>query len=88
MSLLRLPFQREIFAELVDEDGLLVLAKGLGLLPILVSLLQLPIERKTLMLLLNVSNAEEQELRLALSQLTGGQATLRILKNDTFAEER
>ncbi|KAI9591455.1 hypothetical protein BDF19DRAFT_455072 [Syncephalis fuscata] len=88
MSLLRLPFQREIFTELLNEDGLLVLAKGLGVLPILVTLLQLPVERKTLVLLLNVSSVEEQELQLALAELTGGQTTIKVLKNDTMAEDR
>jgi DNA excision repair protein ERCC-4 len=83
-----LPFQREIFTDLVDQDGLLILAKGLGLTQILLALLQLAVERQTLILLVNVQSAEEEELQLQLAALTNGQTTLKILKNDTKAEDR
>ena len=83
-----LPFQREIFTELVEEDGLLVLAKGLGLSRLLAALLQLTVERQTLVLLLNVPTTEQEELQLALAQVTGGQTVLTVLRNDTKSDDR
>ncbi|RKP08935.1 hypothetical protein THASP1DRAFT_14944 [Thamnocephalis sphaerospora] len=85
---LQLPFQRQIFTELLEEDGLLVLAKGLGLQRLLAAFLQLAAERHTLVVLLNAPADEEERLRLELAELTSAQVTLNVLKNDVKAEDR
>ncbi|KAG0301963.1 hypothetical protein BGZ98_007898 [Dissophora globulifera] len=63
MSTLPLAFQKEIVAELVAEDGLLVMAKGLGLRNILGAFLQIYSQPQNLVLLINTNAEEEATLR-------------------------
>ncbi|KAJ1656170.1 DNA repair protein RAD16 [Dispira simplex] len=83
-----LPFQKRILSELNEEDGLLVLAKGLGLSNILVHLLSAYADPRLLVLLLNTPNEEETYYRDTLARLGVARASFRIVKNDTNAQER
>ncbi|KAF9427926.1 hypothetical protein BGZ94_003821 [Podila epigama] len=58
---LPLPFQKEIVAELVAEDALLIMARGLGLRNILGAFLQVYSQPQNLVLLIN-TNAEEEAM--------------------------
>jgi DNA excision repair protein ERCC-4 len=55
-----LPFQSRIFLDLVAEDGLLVMARGLGLERIFVNLLRLYCNPSSLVVVLNASKEEQQ----------------------------
>ncbi|KAF9930842.1 hypothetical protein FBU30_011209 [Linnemannia zychae] len=71
MSALSLPFQKEIVAELVAEDALLILAKGLGLRSILGAFLQIYSQPQNLVLLINTTLEEENALREDLLRSSG-----------------
>ncbi|KAF9585212.1 hypothetical protein BGW38_003400 [Lunasporangiospora selenospora] len=60
---LPLPFQKEIVAELVAEDALLIIARGLGLRNILGAFLQIYSQPQNLVLLINTNSDQETELR-------------------------
>jgi DNA excision repair protein ERCC-4 len=53
-----LPFHVEIFTELFEEDGLLLMAKGLGLRKILLKFLKLHCHPRNLVFVLNANNEE------------------------------
>lgn len=63
MSTLPLPFQKEIVTELVAEDALLIMAKGLGLRSIVGAFLQIYSQPQNLVLLINTNAEEEAALR-------------------------
>ncbi|KAF9913274.1 hypothetical protein EC991_000036 [Linnemannia zychae] len=63
MSAVPLAFQKEIIAELVAEDALLIMAKGLGLRNILGAFLQIYSQPQNLVLLINTNAEEETALR-------------------------
>ncbi|KAG0366786.1 hypothetical protein BC939DRAFT_406825 [Gamsiella multidivaricata] len=63
MSALPLAFQKEIVAELVAEDALLIMAKGLGLKSILGAFLQIYSQPQNLVLLINTNTEEQATLR-------------------------
>lgn len=71
MSALPLAFQKEIVAELVAEDALLILAKGLGLRNILGAFLQIYSQPQNLVLLINTNTEEETALRDDLLRSSG-----------------
>lgn len=88
-----LPFQRGVFATLVEEaDCLVVLARGLGLDRLLVSLLRLYCDPRVLVVVLNVDSLQRTLLmeELALAGLSEGAAFLRpaFVNTDTPPEER
>jgi DNA excision repair protein ERCC-4 len=71
MSAVPLAFQKEIIAELVAEDALLIMAKGLGLRNILGAFLQIYSQPQNLVLLINTSTEEENALREDLLRSSG-----------------
>ncbi|KAF9140466.1 hypothetical protein BGX30_006479 [Mortierella sp. GBA39] len=71
MSSLPLAFQKEIVAELVAEDALLIMAKGLGLRNILGAFLQIYSQPQNLVLLINTNTEEETALRDDLLRSSG-----------------
>lgn len=71
MSALPLAFQKEIVAELVAEDALLIMAKGLGLRNILGAFLQIYSQPQNLVLLINTNTEEETALRDDLLRSSG-----------------
>ena len=70
-----LPFQRQALTDLIAEDALCIMAKGLGIRRVLVELLRICATSKTLMLLLNTLSEEEQEIQEMLLTLSTGEET-------------
>lgn len=58
-----LEFQKQILTEVVSEDGLLITSPGLGLFPILCSLVQLYTSGNNLVLLLNTTKEQDDLLQ-------------------------
>lgn len=54
-----LEFQKQILTDLVDQDALLILARGLGLFNILCSFLDLHTKDKHLVLVINTTQAQD-----------------------------
>ncbi|KAF9292420.1 hypothetical protein BGZ68_006366 [Mortierella alpina] len=91
MTSLPVPFQKEIVAELVAEDALLILAKGLGLRTILGAFLQIYSQPQNLVLLINVNAEEEAVLRDDLSNSSHvgkGGAYFRTITSEQSLAER
>ncbi|KAF8925803.1 hypothetical protein BGZ58_000472 [Dissophora ornata] len=91
MSTLPLAFQKEIVAELVAEDALLIMAKGLGLRSILGAFLQIYSQPQNLVLLVNTNAEEEAALRDDLMRSTtsigqGGAYFRSITSEQSLAE--
>lgn len=89
MTELPLAFQREILTEIVAEDGLLVLARGLGLRKILCSLLKLYTDNTHLVLLVNSSSAEDAAINDELACMgVPAHQQMKIIEYETPAEIR
>ncbi|KAM3586780.1 DNA repair protein RAD16 [Umbelopsis sp. WA50703] len=89
MSELPLGFQREILTEIVAEDGLLILARGLGLRKILCSLLKLYTDESHLVLLVNSSPAEDTAINDELACMgVPAHQQMKIIEYETPAETR
>ncbi|KAI1315066.1 hypothetical protein EDD11_001359 [Mortierella claussenii] len=91
MSTLPLAFQKEIVAELVAEDALLIMAKGLGLRSILGAFLQIYSQPENLVLLVNTNSEEEAALRDDLLQSTDvgkGGAYFRTITSEQSVADR
>ncbi|KAI9232401.1 MAG: DNA repair protein [Podila humilis] len=71
---LPLSFQKEIVAELVAEDALLIMARGLGLRNILGAFLQIYCQPQNLVLLINTTAEEEATMKDDLISNVGQQA--------------
>ncbi|KAI8870553.1 hypothetical protein GQ42DRAFT_122126 [Ramicandelaber brevisporus] len=78
---LPLAFQQRAFEELIEEDGLLVLGRGLGLQQILVHMLRCYSDPRVLVLLLNVQSEELAILRSHVPSLS-------VIVGETSAAER
>ncbi|KAG0340657.1 hypothetical protein BG000_011435 [Podila horticola] len=85
---LPLSFQKEIVAELVAEDALLVMARGLGLRNILGAFLQIYCQPQNLVLLINTTAEEEATLKDDLISNVGqqGQHFRSITSEQSLAE--
>ncbi|KAG0345703.1 hypothetical protein BG005_001192 [Podila minutissima] len=85
---LPLSFQKEIVAELVAEDALLIMARGLGLRSILGAFLQIYCQPQNLVLLINTTAEEEATLKDDLISNVGqqGQHFLSITSEQSLAE--
>lgn len=63
-----LEFHREIFSSLLDDDGILIMAQGLGLHKVLLNFLRLHCDPSSLVLVLGVPKDEQkviyEELRV------------------------
>jgi DNA excision repair protein ERCC-4 len=89
MPELPLGFQREILTEIVAEDGLLILARGLGLRNILCSLLKLYTDNSHLVLLVNSSTAEDTAINDELACMgVPSDKLMKIIEYETPAEIR
>lgn len=84
-------FHRELYTEFVAESGLVVMAKGLGLLDMVKALVDLYATPEMLVFLLGATSTQEAML---LSMFTAGEEQLvdhvnfKIIKNDTSAKRR
>eukprot|EP00158_Paraphelidium_tribonemae_P008178 Partr_v1_DN28501_c0_g1_i16_m73448 putative Excision repair cross-complementing rodent repair deficiency, complementation group 4 len=84
---MKLPFQRQIFAEMCADDALLVLGSGLGLDDIMAAFISLYVDSRCLVLLINAS--AEDELRLVELLIPGcPKPGLRVITNEVTSQER
>ncbi|KAF9988517.1 hypothetical protein BGZ65_001979 [Modicella reniformis] len=91
MSTLPLAFQKEIVAELVAEDALLIMARGLGLRSIIGAFLQIHSQSQNLVMLINTNAEEEAALRDDLLRSTNvgqGGAYFRTITSEQSVTER
>ena len=82
-----LPYRLQIIQDMLEQDGLLILAKGLGLHQILLTLLKLYCEPTNLVFFLN-AHSEEQEQYVAELKAEGVKCTPHIISADISASER
>src|SRR5690242_745873 len=85
---LLLEYQKQILLELVEEDGLLVISRGLGLRRVICSLLKIYSQRKNLVILLNTNSKEELSIKEELAEIGVSKPGLRIVNNEMNAKER
>ncbi|KAJ1972664.1 DNA repair protein RAD16 [Dimargaris verticillata] len=83
-----LPFQKQILAEVNEQDGLLVLARGLGLRTIVLHLLRAYADPRNLVLLLNTPADEEAYYRKALACTGATKGQFKAVKTDTYTQDR
>ncbi|KAJ2720227.1 DNA repair protein RAD16 [Coemansia sp. Benny D115] len=88
-----LAFQRRILDDLLDEDALCIVARGLGLPRILGELARACATPQALVFLLNASDQDEEELQQLFLQVRSGEgvdqpAQLRVVANETNAAAR
>ncbi|KAJ2715165.1 DNA repair protein RAD16 [Coemansia spiralis] len=88
-----LPFQRRVLDELLDEDALCIVARGLGLGRILAELARVCATPRALVFLVHASEQDEADLQRHLMQVRSGEnadeaAELHVVKNDTNAVAR
>ncbi|KAJ1920686.1 DNA repair protein RAD16, partial [Tieghemiomyces parasiticus] len=83
-----LEFQRQILKELKEEDGLLILAKGLGIRTIVATFLLAHADPRNLVLLLNTPAEEEVYIQDALAKRGATRDQFRTLKAETTSTER
>lgn len=84
-----LPFQKQVLAEIVTEDGLLVISPGLGLFQILCHLVQVYSSGNHLILLINTSKEQDELLQEQLIALgVSSQHVIRRIEHNTPADKR
>ncbi|KAJ1800023.1 DNA repair protein RAD16 [Coemansia sp. RSA 2399] len=89
-----LPFQRQILDDLIDEDALCLVARGLGLNRILAELSRICATPRALVFLINASDQDENDLQQQLMQLRSGEGRadqptqLHTVKNETNSAAR
>ncbi|KAJ2401040.1 DNA repair protein RAD16 [Coemansia sp. RSA 2559] len=89
-----LPFQRQILDDLMDEDALCIVARGLGLNRILAELSRICATPRALVFLINASEQDENDLQQQLMQLRSGEGPadqptqLHTVKNETNSAAR
>jgi DNA excision repair protein ERCC-4 len=88
MSSVSLPFHVQVFSQLFDEDGLLVLAKGLGLRGILLKFIKLHCTPRNLVFVLNTSGEESAILEGLVADGVSRERLPRVIRNETTSAER
>ncbi|KAI9492695.1 hypothetical protein BDB00DRAFT_826788 [Zychaea mexicana] len=89
MTLPMLEFHKQILADLVDEDALLIMSPGLGLFKVLTSFIELHTKGNHFVLVLNTSQA--QDAAIVEKQAAMGlppSDRLQIVDNETTSESR
>ncbi|RUS27510.1 hypothetical protein BC938DRAFT_483143 [Jimgerdemannia flammicorona] len=84
---LSLVYQQQIVTELVEEDGLLIMGRGLGLRRMLCILLQIYAEPQNLVILINTSPEDVNSIQDELACMGVKKPGLRVIKWDTTPEE-
>lgn len=82
-----LPYENQIFLDVLHEDGLVVAARGLGLQSVLMSLLKVWCDPGNLVLVLG-TQAQEEEYFIKQLETQGISPLPRIINNETNANER
>jgi hypothetical protein len=87
-STLPLEFHRHILEELLSEDGLLILSRGLGLRRIICALLRIYSNKESLVILLNASGHELSCIKEEIAEYGVRKPGLRVINNETNSKER
>ncbi len=82
-----LSFHKQIFTELLEEDGLLIMGKGLGIHKVFKNFVKLYCDPNCLVFLLNVS-AHEQEHLLEELRMEGIKCMPKTINTDISAADR
>jgi hypothetical protein len=85
---LPLEFHRHILEELLSEDGLLILSRGLGLRRIICALLRIYSDKESLVILLNASRYELSCIKEEIAECGVKRPGLRVVNNETNSKER
>ncbi|RIA94468.1 hypothetical protein C1645_796494 [Glomus cerebriforme] len=85
---LPLEFHRHILEELLSEDGLLILSRGLGLRRIICALLRIYSDKESLVILLNASGHELNCIKEEIAECGVKKPGLRVVNNETNSKER
>ena len=80
-------YEKRLFGEIMQEDGLLVTAKGLGLDRLLLKVFHLFCNRNSLVIVLNISS-EEQFFFIDELSKSGVQHLPQVISADTHVSER
>ncbi|KAJ1958530.1 DNA repair protein RAD16 [Linderina pennispora] len=87
-----LPFQRLILEQVMEEDALCIVARGLGLLRVVAELSRICATRKALVFLLNTTDEDKAELQHQLMQMRSGEgdmaAELLLINSEKNAQAR
>lgn len=81
-----LPFRLQIIQDLLEQDGLLILARGLGLHQIMLAFLRLYCEPSNLVFVLNVHAEQERYVEELKSE--GIKSLPRVISTEVTATER
>ena len=85
---LPLEFHRHILEEILTEDGLLILSRGLGLRKIICALLRIFSDKESLVILLNASGQELSCIKEEIAESGVKKPGLRVVNNEANAKER
>jgi DNA excision repair protein ERCC-4 len=85
--MLKLDYQKQIFTELLTDDGLLVMARGLGLDSVFQSFLQYYMDSRCLVLVINCPKEKELEFTTRLIPYAT-KPGLQIINNETSSQDR
>lgn len=89
MATVLLDYQRQMLTELLAEDGLLVVGKGLGLERLVMTLIKIHAQPSNLVLLIHASAEECQRYKEESRELgVPLAASLKTVNNETLASER
>ncbi|KAJ2856290.1 DNA repair protein RAD16 [Coemansia erecta] len=88
-----LSFQRKVLNELLDQDALCIIARGLGMERILAELCRVCSTRQALVFLINASDEDEDRLKHSFMQMRSGEGVdqeteLAVVKNETNSSSR
>jgi hypothetical protein len=84
-----LDYHKEIFSELYEDDGLLIMSKGLGIHSVFLNFLKVYCHSKELVFVLNVSPYEQELLIEELTEFGIQQSLLpKRISNEYTAQER
>ncbi|CAG8592159.1 11965_t:CDS:2 [Funneliformis caledonium] len=87
-STLPLEFHRYILEEILSEDGLLILSRGLGLRRIICALIRIYSDRGSLVILLNANGHELSCIKEEIAEGGVKKPGLRVVNNESNAKER
>lgn len=85
---LQLQYQRDIIQEVVEEDGLLILARGLGLRRLVCTLLKIYDDPRNLVLVISLSQQDEQGFAEELAMLGVKKPGMTFIHNERAQKER
>src|SRR4051794_35192979 len=83
-----LDFQRTILHDVLEEDGLLILGRGLGLRRIVSAMLSMFMDPGSFVLLVNSTQAEDDALQNEIRTQNNKAEGIRTINNETLSDQR